>query len=101
MKLLALFASTTWLFTFSKAYSDPLECSGICNDTHDPSLIRRSSDGTYFRFATGGGVSIHTADSIQGPWTYQGYALADGSKIDNSGSTDLWVKASLYMLQYT
>ena len=72
-------------------YANPLACSGTCTNTHDPSIIRRASDGTYFRFATGGGIAIHKASSIQGPWTYQGYALASGSTIDNSGSDDMWV----------
>lgn len=72
------------------AFSNPLSCSGICTDTHDPSLIRRSSDGTYFRFATGGGLDIHTADSLLGPWTLAGQVLPSGSSIDNSGSADAW-----------
>lgn len=84
------------LASFVSAYADPLSCSGTCTNTHDPDLIRRSSDGTYFRFATGGGIAIHTADTIQGPWTYQGYALPDGSSIDNSGSDDLWVAQDHY-----
>ena len=72
-------------------YANPLACSGTCTNTHDPSIIRRASDGTYFRFATGGGIAIHKASSVQGPWTYQGYALASGSTINNSGSDDMWV----------
>ncbi|KAK8219195.1 hypothetical protein M8818_000927 [Zalaria obscura] len=76
-------------------YASPLSCSGTCTNTHDPSLIRRSSDGKYYRFATGAGIAIHTASSIQGPWTYQGYALPSGSKVDNSGADDLWVRVPL------
>jgi len=72
------------------AYTNPLACSGVCNNAHDPSVIRRS-DGTYFRFSTGGGIAIHTAPAISGPWTYKGQMLASGSKISNSGNKDLWV----------
>ena len=89
------FSSCIVLFLFRllglvTAYADPLPCEGICTDTHDPSLILRESDGTYFCFATGGGLDIHTAHSIQGPWTYDGVVLADGSSIDNPGSDDAW-----------
>ncbi|KAL8838510.1 MAG: hypothetical protein Q9205_001877 [Flavoplaca limonia] len=71
------------------AYSNPLSCNGICTNAHDPSLIRRN-DGTYFRFSTGGNIAVHTAPSIQGPWIYNGTALFDGSKINKTGSNDLW-----------
>ena len=71
-------------------YADPLPCQGICNDTHDPSLIQRKSDGTYYRFATGGGIDIHTAPTIEGPWMYAGVVLPNGSSISNPGSDDAW-----------
>lgn len=71
-------------------YASPGGCSGNCY-AHDPSLIRRSSDGTYFRFNTGGGVQIYKADSLDGEWTYEGDALPNGSQIDLEGNTDLWV----------
>lgn len=86
----SLFSSVAWFAATVSAYANPLTCSGTCTNTHDPSLIRRSSDGEYFRFATGGGIAIHKASSILGPWTYQGYALASGSDIDNSGADDMW-----------
>jgi len=70
------------------AFSDPLACSGVCSDTHDPSLIRRSSDGTYFRFATG--LDIHTAPALNGPWKNAGNVLNGGSKINNPGSKGPW-----------
>lgn len=72
------------------SYANPLACSGTCTNTHDPSIIRRSSDGAYYRFATGGGIAVFKGTSIQGPWTYEGNALASGSKIDNSGADDMW-----------
>ena len=71
------------------AYANPGSCSGTCGNAHDPSVIRRS-DGTYFRFSTGGGIAIHTAPEISGPWTYKCDMLASGSKISSSGSKDLW-----------
>ncbi|KAL2192336.1 glycoside hydrolase family 43 protein [Corynascus similis CBS 632.67] len=71
------------------SYALPEECSGICNNSHDPSIIRRA-DGTYFRFSTGGKIAIHTAPSLKGPWTYRGAALPDGSSINLAGNQDLW-----------
>lgn len=82
--LLALTACVT------ASFPNPLPCSGICTDTHDPTLIRRQSDGTYYRFATGGGMDIHTAPTLTGPWSSAGVVLPNGSKIDNSGAKDAW-----------
>lgn len=76
--------------TAVQAYSNPGACSGACW-AHDPALIRRGSDGKYFKFNTGAGIEIATASSLSGPWTLQGYALPDGSSISNAGSDDLWV----------
>ncbi|KAL8846347.1 MAG: hypothetical protein Q9221_008558 [Calogaya cf. arnoldii] len=89
----------------ASAYSNPLPCSGICTNAHDPSLIRRD-DGTYFRFSTGGKIAIHTAPSIQGPWTYKGAALPNGSKTSKAGNQDLWAPDvarfdSTYYLYYS
>ncbi|OCK92116.1 glycoside hydrolase family 43 protein [Cenococcum geophilum 1.58] len=101
----ALISSVVLLASSVNAYANPGACSGTCNNAHDPSLIRRSSDGTYFRFSTGGGIAIHTAPAITGPWTYKGYALPSGSKINLSGNTDLWAPdvhliGSTYYLYY-
>ncbi|TQB75722.1 hypothetical protein MPDQ_002022 [Monascus purpureus] len=76
--------------TFANAYS-PGPCSGDCQAL-DPALIQRQSDGKYFRFSTGGGVSITTAGKLEGPWTQQGEALPNGSSIHISGvdSDNLW-----------
>lgn len=71
-------------------YADPGACSGVCN-VHDPGLIRRSSDGKYFRFSTGNEISYASASSIEGPWTAVGSVLPGGSSIDIAGNTDLWV----------
>lgn len=72
-----------------------MACSGICNNAHDPALIRRD-DGTYYRFSTGGKIAIHSAPSITGPWTYKGAAISAGSKINLNGKNDLWVSWSAY-----
>ncbi|KAI0896184.1 glycoside hydrolase family 43 protein [Annulohypoxylon nitens] len=86
-------------------YANPGACSGTCTNTHDPSIIRRS-DGTYFRFSTGGKIAVHTAPDITGPWTYKGAALPSGSKINLAGNQDLWAPdvslvGSTYYLYYS
>ena len=83
-------ASLLSIATTVYSYADPMPCTGICNNAHDPALIRRA-DGTYFRFSTGGKIAIHTAPSITGPWTYKGAAIPAGSKINLPGKDDLWV----------
>jgi arabinan endo-1,5-alpha-L-arabinosidase len=70
-------------------YANPGACSGVCNNSHDPAVIRRS-DGTYFRFSTGAKIAVHTAPSISGPWSFRGAALPGGSKINLKGRNDLW-----------
>ena len=85
--LIALVASFTAL---ARAYSNPGTCSGQCW-SHDPSVIRRTSDGTYFRFETGTRIGIWKSPSLTGPWTYQGKAIPNGSIINLAGNTDLWV----------
>ena len=77
------------------AYGAPGACSGSCW-SHDPAVIQRASDGMYFRFSTGSGIQITTATSLSGPWTIQGYALPDGSSINLSGNTDLWVNDTTF-----
>lgn len=69
------------------ASPNPMSCSGVCGNAHDPSILQDTS-GTYYRFSTGGGIAIHTSSKLTGPWTYKGQALTS-SKID--GNTDLWV----------
>ncbi|KAM0559877.1 hypothetical protein ACHAPJ_003825 [Fusarium lateritium] len=86
-------------------YADPGACSGVCNNSHDPSIIRRS-DGTYFRFSTGGKIAIHTAPALEGPWTYKGAMLPSGSSINLKGNDDLWAPdvskvGSLYYVYYS
>ncbi|KAL4784787.1 putative arabinan endo-1,5-alpha-L-arabinosidase A [Aspergillus varians] len=89
MHLPILAVSTSLLVGAAYGYGAPGACSGACN-IHDPSLIRRESDGTYFRFSTGNKISYASAASIEGPWTALGSVLPDGSSIDLAGNTDLW-----------
>ncbi|KAK4234441.1 glycoside hydrolase [Achaetomium macrosporum] len=77
------------LCSLASAYALPEACSGVCTNSHDPSIIRRS-DGTYFRFSTGGKIAVHTAPALTGPWTYRGAALPSGSSINLPGNQDLW-----------
>ncbi|KAJ4990465.1 arabinan endo-alpha-l-arabinosidase a [Stagonosporopsis vannaccii] len=86
---LAISTILSLLSATADAYANPLSCTGTCTNAHDPSLVRRD-DGTYFRFSTGGKVAVHTAPSIQGPWSYKGAALPNGSKINKAGNQDLW-----------
>ncbi|KAK3903800.1 glycoside hydrolase [Staphylotrichum tortipilum] len=89
VKLSALFGAVALLPALVSAYALPEACSGTCTNSHDPSIIRRS-DGTYFRFSTGGKIAIHTAPSLTGPWTYKGALLPSGSSINLAGNKDLW-----------
>ncbi|ROV93669.1 hypothetical protein VPNG_08873 [Cytospora leucostoma] len=71
------------------SYPSPGSCTGSCW-AHDPALIKRTSDGTYFRFNTGSEIGIYKSDSLEGEWTYEGSAIEGGSSIDLTGNTDLW-----------
>jgi arabinan endo-1,5-alpha-L-arabinosidase len=69
-------------------------------------VIRRTSDGTYFRFSTGSKIQIATASSISGPWTIKGSAIPAGSSINLPGRDDLWAPdvakvGDLYYLYYS
>jgi arabinan endo-1,5-alpha-L-arabinosidase len=77
------------LASLALAYPNPLPCSGTCTDCHDPSLIQ-DVDGTYWRFSTGNKIAVYSSPNIEGPWTYQGPALPNGSKINLAGNQDLW-----------
>ncbi|KAL4812879.1 glycosyl hydrolase [Aspergillus spinulosporus] len=79
--LLSLFSSTS--------YPAPNTCSGDCW-AHDPGLYQRVSDGKYFRFATGSGIYIHSADTLFGPWKAVGEALPNGTVINHPGRNRLW-----------
>ncbi|PYH98093.1 endo 1,5-alpha-arabinanase abnA [Aspergillus ellipticus CBS 707.79] len=88
--------SAPLLATLVQGYADPEACSGVCT-THDPGLIRRESDGTYFRFSTGDKISYVSASSLEGPWTSVGSMLPDGSSIDLDGNDDLWAPDVSYI----
>jgi arabinan endo-1,5-alpha-L-arabinosidase len=92
--LLSLFS----LVVLGSAYANPGPCSGICGNSHDPALIRRS-DGTYFRFSTGNRINIASAPSIAGPWSSKGSAIRGGSKINKKGNQDLWVHMTFQHLE--
>jgi hypothetical protein len=91
--IVSLLAAATTVY----GYADPMGCSGVCTNAHDPALIRRESDGRYYRFSTGGKIAIHSARSIVGPWTYIGAAIPNGSKINLNGKNDLWVNHTPFM----
>jgi hypothetical protein len=90
MMLRVLSSSAALFVSLVHGYANPGSCSGSCN-VHDPSLIQRSSDGTYFRFSTGNKISYASASSIKGPWTAIGSVVPAGSSIDLDGNDDLWV----------
>ncbi|RAK79418.1 arabinan endo-1,5-alpha-L-arabinosidase [Aspergillus fijiensis CBS 313.89] len=78
------------LFTaLVNAYSDPGACSGSCW-AHDPNVIRRKTDGKFFRFSTGLGILISSASAITGPWTDLGYVLPNGSSVTVGNASNLW-----------
>lgn len=61
---------TTLLLTSASAVAqmlDPEPCTGECF-IHDPALIQ-SSNGTYYLYGSGPGVTVKTAPSLTGPWT--------------------------------
>ncbi|TMW63236.1 hypothetical protein Poli38472_002177 [Pythium oligandrum] len=89
MKLLSIAATLLGLSASVEAYANPRACSGVCGNAHDPAIMRRA-DGTYFRFSTNGKVAVHTAPSINGPWTYKGAAIPAGSIINMPGRDGLW-----------
>lgn len=86
------YAAAIGLFSaLTNGYPAPGPCSGSCY-IHDPALVRRESDGVYFRFSTGNKISYASAPSIEGPWTDIGSMLPGGSKIPLPGNDDLWVR---------
>jgi arabinan endo-1,5-alpha-L-arabinosidase len=91
-QLLPALSILTTLLTTAAAYADPGACSSGCTNSHDPSIIRRASDGTYFRFSTGGTIQIHTAPDLSGPWAFACTMLPGAAKLRVPGNpgTDLW-----------
>lgn len=72
------------------SYAEPERCLGECF-AHDPGLIRRSSDGVYFRFNTDTYIDIMRSDSLSGPWETVGNVLPEGTVVDLPDVTALWV----------
>jgi arabinan endo-1,5-alpha-L-arabinosidase len=70
------------------AYPSPEPCTGVCSDLQDTTLIKRASDGCYFRFAAFNGIQIATSCSLSGPW-------ADGGKVFPNGILDLRASTNL------
>ena len=60
---------------------DPEPCTGNCTWVRDPSVIKRASDGTWFRLSINGDIAIASAPALTGPWTYQGAMLPGGTSI--------------------
>lgn len=67
-------------------YPNPGACTGNCSDAHDPSIVRRSSDGKLFRFTTRGLIQIHTAFNMTGPWRFECTMLERDSKVKVPGN---------------
>ncbi|TKA25733.1 hypothetical protein B0A50_05829 [Salinomyces thailandicus] len=88
-----LFLLTLALLPFSKTtpYPSPGPCTGTCTGPiHDPSLIRRRTDGLYFRFTTSNRLNTATAPTLSGPWSEPCPALPHCSIINVPGRCDLW-----------
>ncbi|KAJ2898480.1 glycoside hydrolase family 43 [Zalerion maritima] len=105
MKFLRSLVAAGSLITSAMGYANPGSCSGQCW-SHDPSVIQRSSDGTYFRFETGSLIGIWKASSLTGSWVYQGAVVPSGSSINLDGSDDLWAPdvhqvGNTYILYYS
>jgi arabinan endo-1,5-alpha-L-arabinosidase len=76
-------------------YPDPRPCHGNCSWVHDPSII--FEDGTYWRFTTSGNIGISTAPFLEGPWTYRGAVLQNGTSIHLRDDQDIWVRFCSHM----
>lgn len=70
-------------------YPDPEPCHGNCSWVHDPSIVY--DDHKYWRFTTSGNIAISTSRFLQGPWTYQGALLHNGTSIHLRDDQDIWV----------
>ncbi|KAF3911583.1 hypothetical protein ABW21_db0205843 [Orbilia brochopaga] len=76
------------LINFVWAYAAPGACTGDCA-AHDPAVIK-DTDGTFWRFWTGGGIYMASAPDISGPWTSKGEALPGGTIISGFSGKPLW-----------
>lgn len=80
----------------AQPYPNPKNCIGDCF-AHDPSVARRGTDGTYFRFSTLDLISIRTAPALEGPWTSVGSVIDGASIIDLDGNNVLWAPDVSYI----
>lgn len=87
-----MFSITLLLCGLAQAASwpDPEPCTGNCTWVHDPSVIERASDGTWFRLSTSGNIAIASAPALTGPWTYQGAMLPGGTSIQVINGQEIW-----------
>lgn len=82
-------AVTASLFaTAAVAYPEPEPCYGACY-VRDPALVKRESDGSYWKFTTGDMIGIYKAPTLWGPWVFEGSVLPEGSIMD-PGNENLW-----------
>jgi arabinan endo-1,5-alpha-L-arabinosidase len=75
----------------SGIYPEPEPCHGNCSWIHDPAILYE--DGTYWRFTTSGNIGIANAPSLEGPWTYRGALLDNGTIIHLRDDQDIWVRS--------
>lgn len=72
-------------------FPNPEPCQGNCSWIHDPNIYVQGN--TYYRFSTSGNIAIATASSLNGPWTYRGALLQNGTKIVvDPQRQDIWVR---------
>lgn len=104
VELLGALLAICYYVVAQSTYPLPGPCIGpACHapahtlDYQDFTLIRRRSDGTYFRFSksnhTGLGIAVASAPAFRGPWVYAFEILAGQLKspiITNRSDTDLW-----------
>lgn len=79
--------------TISGIYPEPQRCFGICSSIHDPNIVYE--DGTYWRFTTSNNISIATSPFLEGPWTFRGALLHNGSSIHLRDDQDIWVRRAI------
>jgi arabinan endo-1,5-alpha-L-arabinosidase len=101
-----LLASVLAAATTVSGYANPMPCTGTCEGrSHDPSMIKHGN--TYWRYATGEKIVMHSAPSLTGPWKFEGAALPQGSKLRPAvGWDDLWAPdvtkvGDTYYMYYT
>ncbi|KAH8698185.1 glycosyl hydrolase [Phaeosphaeriaceae sp. PMI808] len=72
---------------------EPERCIGNCSHIHDPHIIYQ--DDLYWRFSTSGNIAVATSRDLQGPWTYKGALLQNGTRIRIRPDQDIWVAPSV------